>query len=139
MVCGGCAPGGRPIGGGNVVNDSLSQPSESLSRKLLSPVPYKARFPAGRLKPPVGILAGDVRSLPELHLFLEPDEASLPGINLKALPEWIQMRIGDKELAEAIREIVDTAVNYVEGCLRVYRVVGYRLDQARDIIRETKI
>jgi hypothetical protein len=52
------------------MNESLSQPSESLSRKILSPVPYKARYPAGRLKPPVGIMPGDVRSLPELHLFL---------------------------------------------------------------------
>jgi hypothetical protein len=121
------------------VNYSLSQPSESLSRKILSPVPFKARFPAGRLKPPVGIMPGDVRSLPELHLFLEPDNASLPGINLKALPEWIEMSIGDKDLAESIRGIVDTARNYVEDCLRVYELVGYRLDQARGIIKETKV
>jgi hypothetical protein len=121
------------------VNYSLSQPSESLSRKILSPVPFKERFPAGRLKPPVGILPGDVRSLPELHLFLEPDNASLPGINLKTLPEWIEVSIGDKELAEAIREIVDTTVNYVEDCMRIYEVVGYRLDQAHGIIKENKV
>jgi hypothetical protein len=87
----------------------------------------------------VGILPGDVRSLPELHLFLAPDEASLPGINLKALPEWIEASIGDKELAEAIRAIVDTAAIYVEGCVRVYEFVGYRLDQARGIIKETTV
>jgi hypothetical protein len=121
------------------VNFSLSQPSEALSRKILSPVPFKERFPAGRLKPPVGILPGDVRSLPELHLFLEPDVASLPGIDLKALAEWIEASIGDKELAEVIRAIVDTAVNYVEDCLRVYEVVGVRLDQARGIIKEKEV
>jgi len=119
------------------VNDSFTQPSKSLSRKILSPVPFKARFPAGRLKPPVGILSGDVRSLPELHLFLAPDDASLPGINLKALPEWIEVSIGDKELAESIRTIVNTPVNYVEDCVRIYEVVGYRLDQARKSIKET--
>ena len=70
------------------MSHSLSQPSASLSHKILNPVPFKARFPAGRLKPPVGVLPGDVRSLPELHLFLEPDDASLPGINLKCLPEY---------------------------------------------------
>ena len=118
---------------------SLSKPSESMARKILSPVPFKARFPAGRLKPPVGILPGDVRSLPELHLFLEPDNASLPGIDLKALPEWIEASIGDKELAETIRAIVDTTINYVEDCVRVYEVVGIRLDQARRIIKETKV
>jgi len=119
------------------VSHSLSQPSASLSRKILNPVPFKARFPAGRLKPPVGVLPGDVRSLPELHLFLEPDDASLPGINLKALAEWVEASIGDKELAQSIRAIVDTAVTYVEGCLKVYEVVGYRLDQARNIIKES--
>jgi hypothetical protein len=55
------------------------------------------------------------------------------------LPEWIETRIGDKELAEAIRAIVDTTVNYVEDCVRVHEVVGYRLDQARGIIKETKV
>jgi hypothetical protein len=121
------------------VNFSLSQPSESLSRKILSPVPFKERFPAGRLKPPVGILPGDVRSLPELHLFLEPDVASLPGINLEALAEWVEVSIGDGELAEAIRAIIETAVNYVEDCLRVYEAVGVRLDQARGIIKENAV
>ena len=121
------------------MKDSLSQPSETLSRKILSPVPFKARFPAGRLRPPVGIMPGDVRSLPELHLFLEPDNASLPGINLKALPEWVETRIGDKELAEAIRAIVNKTVSYVEDCVRVHQVVGYRLDQAYGIIKETKV
>jgi len=121
------------------VKYSLSRPGESLSRKILGPVPFKERFPAGRLKPPVGIMPGDVRSLPELHLFLEPDNASLPGINLKRLPEWIEVSIGDKELAEAIRAIVDKGVNYVEDCLSVYEAVGVRLDQARGIIRETEV
>ena len=121
------------------MNYSLSQPSDSLARKILSPVPFKARFPAGRLKPPVGILPGDVRSLPELHLLLAPDDASLPGINLKALPEWIEASIGDRELAASVQAIVDQSVNYVEDCMRVYEVVGVRLDQARGIIKETKV
>ena len=121
------------------MNDSLSQPSDSLARKILSPVPFKARFPAGRLKPPVGILTGDVRSLPELHLLLAPDDASLPGINLKALPEWIEASIGDRELAASVQAIVDNSVNYVEDCIRVYEVVGVRLDQARKIIKETQV
>ena len=116
----------------------FSQPSESLSRRILSPVPFKERFPAGRLKPPVGIMPGDVRSLPELHLFLAPDDASLPGINLKGLPEWIEMRIGDTELASSVQKIVNQSVNYVEDCVKVYEVVGLRLDQARKTIKEAK-
>ncbi len=114
----------------------FSQPSEALSHKILGSVPYKNRLPAGRLKPPLGIIPGDVRSLRELHLFLAPDDASLPGINLKALPEWIGGSIGDKELAESIQAIVHAPLSYVEGCMKVYEVVGYRLDQARKIVEE---
>ncbi len=118
------------------MTNSFSQPDESLSRKILSSVPFNKRFPAGRLKPPVGIMAGDVRSLSELHLFLAPHAASLPGIRLKELPEWIEVSIGDKELAESVQAIVDESVNYVEDCLKVHEVLGYRLDQARKTIKE---
>lgn len=115
----------------------LTQPGESLSRKILSPVPYKERFPAGRLKPPVGIMPGDVRSLPELYLFLEPEETSLPGINLQTLPTWIEQSIGDRELADAVRTVATAQHSFVEGCLMVHDIVGYRLAQAREIIGET--
>lgn len=116
------------------MTNHLNPPSESLARKILRPVPYKERFPAGRLKPPVGVIPGDVRSLPELHLYLEPDEASLPGIRLEALPEWIENRIGDADLAESIRTVVAAQENYVDGCLKVHAVLGRRLDQARSVI-----
>ncbi len=114
----------------------FSQPDEPLSRRILSTVPFKERFRAGRLRPPVGLLAGDVRSLPELHLFLAPDDASLPGINLQALPDWIEGNFADQELAEAIRGIVKTTPTHVDGCLQIYEVLGYRLEQARRMLRE---
>ena len=114
----------------------FAQPSEALSRKILTPVAFKERFPAGRLKPPVGIIGGDVRSLVELHLFLEPDEATLPGIDLQTLPDWIAQSIGDPELAESIRAVVGAQNNYVEGCQKVYELVGHRLNQARMVLKE---
>jgi hypothetical protein len=83
-------------------------------------------------------MPGDVRSLPELHLFLTPDNASLPGINLKGLPKWIEMRIGDTDLAALVQTIVDHSVNYVEDCVKVYEVLGLRLEQARKTIKEAK-
>jgi len=115
----------------------LSLPDEGLSRKILGRVSYKDRLPAGRLKPPVGIIPGDVRSLPELDQFLSPDAASLPGINLKALSEWIGGVIGDRELADSVQKIVNASVSYVDDCVKIYEVVGYRLDQARKIVKET--
>jgi hypothetical protein len=48
------------------------------------------------------------------------------------------MRIGDTELAASVQKIVDQSVNYVEDCVKVYEVVGLRLDQARKTIKEAK-
>jgi hypothetical protein len=105
----------------------------------MSQVSFKERFPAGRLKPPVGLMPGNVRSLSELHLLLAPDDASLPGINLTALPAWIETSFGDSELAEAIRAVADASPNYVESCLGVYEIVGYRLEQARTFQKEAEV
>ncbi|SHJ65866.1 hypothetical protein SAMN02745165_02858 [Malonomonas rubra DSM 5091] len=118
---------------------SLSQPSAALSARLVSQVSFKERFPAGRLKPPVGLMPGNVRSLSDLHLLLAPDDASLPGINLTALPAWIESSFGDNELAEAIRAAADAAPNYAESCLAVYDVVGWRLEQARMFQKEAEV
>ena len=106
-----------------------------LALRILAPVPYRDRFPAGRLRPPVGITPGDVRSLPELHGFLAPEDGSLPGINLARLPAWVDRAIGDRELSDRVAEAVRSAGSYVEGCLRVYDLVGQRLEQAREAAR----
>jgi len=113
----------------------MTPPDQELARRLLAPVPYRDRFPAGRLRPPIGIMPGDVRGLPELHRFLAPDDGSLPGINLAGLPEWVDRVTGDRMLATRISEAVRDAGSYVEGCLRVYELLGERLEQARDATR----
>jgi hypothetical protein len=108
-------------------------PDEELSRRLLESVPYKDRLSAGRLLPPVGIVPGDVRSLRELHLLLAPDDRSLPGVNLRALADWVGGIIGDGTLANEIRIITREAGSYVERCMKVYELVGLRLTQARKV------
>jgi hypothetical protein len=115
------------------MNHSMMPPGRELSQKLLDSVPYRDRLPAGRLLPPVGIVPGHVRSLQELHLLLAPDDRSLPGVNLNALADWIEAVIGDGDLAEAMRVATRTAGSYADGCLKVYELVGLRLDQAREV------
>lgn len=114
---------------------TLSPPTAALARRILSPVPYRDRFPAGRLRPPIGITPGDVRSLQELHGFLAPDDRSLPGVNLARLPEWVERAIGDRELAEHLSAAIQGSANYVEGCLLVYDLLGLRLEQAGEACR----
>lgn len=121
------------------MNHSLSQPSADLSARLVSQVSFKERFPAGILKPCIGLIPGNVRSLDELHMLLAPDNGSLPGLNLDALPTWIETSFADSELAEAIRVVADSSPNYVESCLAVYEIVGFRLEQARKLQKEVEV
>jgi hypothetical protein len=86
------------------------------------------------LKPPIGMLQGNVRSLKEVYLLLTPDEQSLPGINLTALADWTENVIGDTQLAHDVRKAVRDAGSYVEGCIRVHTLVGYRLEQAENLL-----
>ena len=115
------------------MNHDMTPPDVELARRLLASVPYAHRLPAGRLRPPVGIIPGDLRSLEEVYHHLAPDDRSLPGVNLTALSEWIDRAVGDSELAEAIRTVTGEGVSYVEGCLKVYELVGIRLAQARTV------
>ena len=112
----------------------MTPPDKELSQRLLGSVPYSDRFPAGCLLPHLGIIPGDVRSLRELHLALAPDERSLPGMNLNALVNWVERVIGDRELADVLRKMTDNTASYVEGCLKVYELVGLRLEQAREVV-----
>ena len=114
------------------MSSRLSLPDEMLANKILASVPYKDRFPAGRLTPRLGITRGSVRGMPELHLYLAPDARTLPGINLDRLADWIEQVIRDTEFADEVRAATRTAGSYVDGCRKVYELVGMRLDQARE-------
>jgi hypothetical protein len=111
----------------------LALPREDVARRLLDTFPYRQRLAAGRLMPPVGMLRGDVRSLAELHLLLAPDIHSLPGINLKALAEWVRNVVGDGDLALLIEQVVESAESYAAACVSLYELVGQRLEQAREV------
>jgi len=107
---------------------------QALAQKIMGSVPYKDRMPAGRLRPSVGVIRGDVRSLQEVYLLLTPDEQSLPGINLTALAEWIEHAIGDAQLADEVRKTIQNSGSYVESCIEVHALVGKRLELARTIL-----
>ena len=114
------------------MNTRLSPPTEELAIRILAAVPYKDRMPGGRLTPRLGITRGSVRGLPELHLYLAPDAKTLPGINLDRLADWIAQVIRDPELAEEVRAATRAAGSHVDGCMKVYELLGMRLDQARE-------
>ena len=108
----------------------LDPPDPALAARLLERVPFRDRLPAGRLRPPVGIMPGDIRSLSSLFLHLAPQPNSLPGVNLARLSEWVRDVLGDAPLGAAIREAASASSCHVEGCMRVYNLVALRLAQA---------
>ena len=113
------------------MRNAMSEPDKAQAEKILSRVGFFDRFPAGRLRPPVGIIPGAIDGLEELHLLLTPDDRGLPGLNLKALTGWVREKIGDTELATALETNIGSAGSYVDGCLRTHEIVGKRLSQAR--------
>jgi hypothetical protein len=88
----------------------------------------------GRLVPPVGLTAGDVRSLEELLRHLEPDQRSLPGVGFERTAAWVEDAVGDRDLAVSVRGIAAEAPSYVEGCRRLLELIAERLGQAREVV-----
>jgi len=108
-------------------------PDAVLASRLLERVGFRDRLPAGRLRPPVGIIPGDIRSLSSLFLHLAPSPNSLPGVNLTRLSAWVRDVLGDADLAAAIGEAVAASRSHVDGCMRVYELVAVRLAQAETV------
>jgi len=114
----------------------LSPPTEELARRILGKVAYQDRLPAGRLAPRLGITRGSVRGLPELHLYLTPDDRTLPALSLERLADWVERVIADGELAVRIRAAVGASASYVDGCISARELVGQRLQQARESLAQ---
>ena len=112
---------------------ALAPPDPALAARLLQRVAFRDRLPAGRFRPPVGLIPGDVRSLSSLFLHLAPQPNSLPGVNLSRLSGWVRDVLGDPSLAIAIRDAVDASRCHVEGCMRVYELVALRLAQVNGV------
>jgi hypothetical protein len=116
---------------------AIAPPDPALAARLLQRVAFRDRLPAGRFRPPVGLVPGDVRSLSSLFLHLAPQPNSLPGVNLQRLPDWVRDTLGDPVLADAIRSAVEFSHSHVDGCLRVYELVAVRLAQAEAVASGT--
>jgi len=113
---------------------ALPVPTTDLAGRILATCSYADRLPAGRFTSRVGIMRGTVRGLPELHLYLAPDERSLPALNFDRLADWMERVVADTELAAATRAAARNAGSYVDACIAAYELVGQRLAQARSVL-----
>ncbi len=110
---------------------ALTPPDPDLAHRILSPCAYADRLPAGRMTSRMGITRGTVRGLPELHLYLTPDDRTLPAISFDRLAGWIDKVVADPALARQTGEAARAADSYVDACIAVRALVGVRLEQAR--------
>jgi hypothetical protein len=109
-------------------------PTPELANRILATCRYADRLPAGRFTGRVGIMQGTVRGLPELYLYLTPDERSLPAVSFDRLADWIEQVVADAELGVAAREAAGRADSYVDTCIAIHALVGSRLEQARAVL-----
>jgi hypothetical protein len=116
------------------MNSRLPPPTAELAGRILAKCSYADRLPAGRFTARVGIMRGTVRGLPELHLYLAPDERSLPAVNFERLADWIEQVVADAGLAGATRTAARAADSYVNACIATHALVGQRLEQARAVL-----
>lgn len=105
-----------------------------LAGRIMATCRYVDRLPAGRFTARVGIMRGTVRGVPELHMYLAPDERSLPALSFDRLGDWLDNVIQDAELAAAIRVAARDADSYVNACIAIHELIGERLAQARSVL-----
>ncbi|MCL4806363.1 MAG: hypothetical protein KJ062_00995 [Thermoanaerobaculia bacterium] len=110
----------------------LPVPSPSDAARMLAVVPWADRLRAGRMKPPIGLIRNDVRSLQELELLLEPAPSTLPGLDFASAAAWVERAVGDAGLAAAIREEAAREASYVDRCRSLHAVVARRVAQVRE-------
>lgn len=113
---------------------ALPPPSAELAALILAPCGYADRLPAGRFTARLGIMRGTVRGLPELHLYLTPDESTLPAVSFERLADWIERVLADADLAAATRAAAQAAASYVDTCVATHALVERRLAQARAVL-----
>lgn len=111
---------------------TLPAPSPADAVRMLAVVPWADRLRAGRMKPPLGLIRNDVRSLQELELLLEPAPSTLPGLDFASAAAWVETVIGDAALAAAMREESAREASYVERCQRLHALVKPRVAQVRE-------
>lgn len=116
------------------MSTALPLPSPELAERILAKCSYADRLPAGRFTARVGIMRGTVRSMQELHLYLSPDERSLPAVSIDRLADWIERIVADPELATATRAAARAAGSYVDTCIATHALVEQRLGQARLVL-----
>ena len=119
----------------------LSKPSRELATKLLSEVSFEKRLIGIIMHPMIGDTEHELYSLQEVADFLRlrvekvtDKHAYINYVDLDALERWIREVLGDKELADAIREEIKRGKSYKERMESIKELIKQRLKQCKAVL-----
>ena len=100
---------------------------------LLRELAWEDWFVAAVMSPPKIVVRRRVRGLKDLPALFKPfGKRMLPSVHLGRLAAWIETKVGDRELADAIRAVdADDTIAYLRKCEKVSDIVERRLSALR--------
>ena len=107
-------------------------PTRELARRILGEVDFQDRLIGHKMRMRMGPVPVSLYSFEEVVRFLTED---IPQMDLDKLQAWVGEKIGDKDLARAIREISTKELDEPEKLLHIRGLMMARLGQSRSIGR----
>jgi len=124
----------------------LSEPTEELVTKLLSPVGAGEHLVGLKMTPMSGVQQYPIHGFRQAVNFLRLDSAgevlamgpraSIPYVEPKVLERWVAEVFGDTDLADAIREATNRGNYYVERMDSIRELMEQRLSQCEAALRD---
>ncbi len=110
------------------------------AKHILRELDFDDWYMAGVMFPPKTVTKKRMRKLEDLTIFLEPNEKMFPSVQLKDLVEWIENKIGDKQLAKTLKDINNnTALSYLQKCIEFHKTVTSRCKNLKEIAGENYV
>jgi hypothetical protein len=106
----------------------LSKPSRKLASRIVNEVGFEDRIIAYRLRERTGPLAMTLYSFEEVVTFLRDP---FPRINFQALQSWINDVMGDGELAEKVKTVINEEPDGAARVQLVRDLMEERLGQSK--------
>jgi hypothetical protein len=107
-------------------------PTKELAARILGEVGFPDRLIGHKMRMRMGPVPVSLYSFEGVIRFLEED---IPQIDLDDLQAWVREKVGDKDLARAIREIGLKDFDELEKLLHIRGLMTARLAQSRRIGR----
>ena len=108
----------------------LATPTRELAARILTEVGFEERLPGYRMHKRAGIQALTLYRFEEVVGLLQDP---YPRMDFDRLEEWIRETMGDGELADKVRAVVERDISDRERTLWIKELMGLRLHQCKKL------